>query len=70
MTITAPTDTDLEAAIATVPRSPREVDLIHAWLRDRDAEKKGAKTYHGDRPCLPAKAMMAVAERIWRKRAR
>jgi hypothetical protein len=26
--------------------------------------------YHGERPCLPAAAMLAVAERIWRKRSR
>jgi hypothetical protein len=32
------------------------------------AEKSGAKTYSGERPCLPAAAMLAVAERIWRTR--
>jgi hypothetical protein len=48
--------------------SKSDVDLVGAWLRARDAEKQNAKIYHGERPCLPAKAMMAMAERIWRKR--
>jgi hypothetical protein len=48
--------------------SQRDVDLVSSWLRARDAEKQNAKVYHGDRPCLPVAAMMAVAERIWRKR--
>jgi hypothetical protein len=48
--------------------SKQDVDLINRWLRARDAEKTGAKVYHGERPCLPAAVMLAVAERIWRKR--
>jgi len=48
--------------------SQRDIDLLNAWLRVRDAEKQGAKTYHGERPCLPAKVALALTERIWRKR--
>ena len=54
--------------MTTLTYSQRDVDLVSSWLRARDAEKQNAKIYHGDRPCLPAAAMMAVAERIWRKR--
>jgi len=45
-----------------------DIDLVTQWLAARDNEKASAKFYHGERPCLPAKAMLAVAERIWRKR--
>jgi hypothetical protein len=48
--------------------SQRDVDLVSSWLRARDAEKQNAKIYHGERPCLPAAAMLAVANAIWRKR--
>jgi hypothetical protein len=48
--------------------SQRDADLVSAWLAARDNEKNGAKVYHGERPCLPAAAMLAVAERIWKKR--
>ncbi len=44
------------------------VNMVGRWLAARDNEKTGAKVYHGERPCLPAAAMLAVAERIWRKR--
>ena len=54
--------------MTTLTCSQRDVDLVSSWLRARDAEKQNAKIYHGDRPCLPAAAMMTVAERIWRKR--
>jgi hypothetical protein len=54
--------------MTTLTYSRRDIDLVNAWLRARDSEKSGAKTYHGDRPCLPAAAMLAVAQRIWRKR--
>jgi hypothetical protein len=54
--------------MTTLTYSQRDVDLVGAWLRARDAEKQNAKIYHGDRPCLPAAAMMAIAKRIWRKR--
>jgi hypothetical protein len=50
--------------------STHDIDLVTQWLAARDNEKCGAKVYHGERPCLPAKAMLAVAERIWRKRSR
>jgi hypothetical protein len=45
-----------------------DIDLVTQWLAARDNEKTGAKVYHGERPCLPTAAMLAVAERIWRKR--
>jgi hypothetical protein len=47
-----------------------DIDLVTQWLAARDNEKTGAKVYHGERPCLPAAAMLAVADRIWRKRSR
>jgi len=50
--------------------SKSDIDMVSAWLAARDAERQNAKTYYGERPCLPAKAMLAVAERIWRKRSR
>ena len=48
--------------------SQRDVDLVNAWLAARDAEKHNAKVYHGERPCLPAQVMLAVAKAIWKKR--
>jgi hypothetical protein len=48
--------------------SQRDIDLVAQWLAARDNEKTGAKVYHGERPCLPAKVMLALAKRIWRKR--
>jgi len=54
--------------MTTLTYSKTDVDLVNSWLRARDAEKQNAKVYHGERPCLPAAAMLAVAERIWRKR--
>jgi hypothetical protein len=48
--------------------SQRDADLVSAWLAARDNEKVGAKVYHGERPCLPAKVALALTERIWRKR--
>ncbi len=44
-----------------------DIDLVTQWLAARDNEKTGAKVYHGERPCLPAKAMLALANAIWRK---
>jgi len=44
------------------------VNMVGRWLAALDDEKNHGKTYLGDRPCLPAAAMLAVAERIWRKR--
>lgn len=52
----------------TLTYSKRDADLVAAWLAARDNEKQNAKVYHGERPCLPAAVMLAVAERIWRKR--
>jgi hypothetical protein len=27
-----------------------------------------ARNYHGDRPCIPAHALLAVCRRIWKER--
>jgi hypothetical protein len=54
--------------MTTLTYSQRDVDLVSAGLRARDNEKTGAKVYHGERPCLPAQVMLALAKRIWRKR--
>jgi hypothetical protein len=55
-------------AMTTLTYSQRDIDLVNAWLRARDNEKSNAKTYHGERPCLPAGVMLAVANAVWRKR--
>ncbi len=54
--------------MTTLTYSKSDVDMVSAWLAARDAEKQNAKVYHGERPCLPARVMLAVAEGIWRKR--
>lgn len=54
--------------MTTLTYSQRDIDLVNAWLSARDAEKQNAKVYHGDRPCLPAAVMLAVAKAIWRRR--
>jgi hypothetical protein len=54
--------------MTTLTYSQRDIDLVNSWLRARDSEKSGAKVYHGERPCLPAGVMLAVANAIWRKR--
>jgi hypothetical protein len=45
-----------------------DIDLVSQWLAARDNVKQNAKVYYGERPCLPAKVALALAERIWRKR--
>lgn len=47
---------------------PFDIDMVTQWLAARDNEKHNAKVYHGERPCLPAQVMLAVANEIWRKR--
>jgi hypothetical protein len=54
--------------MTTLTYSKQDIDLVAQWLAARDAEKQNAKTYHGERPCLPAKVALALAERIWRRR--
>jgi len=67
-------ETLLRGALPRQPRnmiltySKRDADLVAAWLAARDNEKSGAKVYHGERPCLPAGVMLAVANAIWRRR--
>ena len=31
---------------------------------------KKAKSYRGDRPCMPPEVLLAIAQLIWRKRQR
>jgi hypothetical protein len=54
--------------MTTLTYSKTDVDTVSAWLAARDAEKQNAKTYYGERPCLPAQVALALTERIWRKR--
>jgi hypothetical protein len=51
----------------TLTYSRNDVDLINRWLAARDAEKKSVRAYYGDRPCLPAEALLAVCRRIFSK---
>jgi hypothetical protein len=44
-----------------------DIDLVTQWLAARDNEKAGAKTYHGDSPCIPAAALLEVCRRISNK---
>ena len=44
-----------------------DIDLVTQWLAARDNEKVGAKTYHGDSPCIPAAALLEVCRRISNK---
>jgi hypothetical protein len=46
----------------------RDLDYVMQWIAARDEERKSAKFYHGERPCLPAGVMLAVANAIWRRR--
>jgi hypothetical protein len=45
-----------------------KITIPTQWVTANDNEKTNAKVYHGDRPCLPAQVMLALAERIWRRR--
>ena len=42
-----------------------DIDLVNRWLAARDAEKRNVRIYHGNRPCLPAEALLAVCRRIF-----
>jgi len=44
-----------------------DIDLVTQWLAARDNERSGAKTYHGDSPCIPAAALLEVCRRISNK---
>jgi len=47
-----------------------EIDYICELLNSEDRKQVPvAVNYWGERPCLPAQVMLAVAEAIWRKRA-
>jgi len=39
--------------------------VVTPWRPERDNEKISAKVYHGDRPCIPADALLAVCRRIF-----
>lgn len=45
--------------------SHEDVDLVGRWLAARDAEKKNVRAYYGERPCLPAEALLAICRRIF-----
>ena len=50
--------------MTTLTYSKQDIDLVTRWLDARENEKHAARNYHGDRPCLPAAAMLAVCRRI------
>jgi hypothetical protein len=43
----------------------RDLDYVMQWIAARDEERKSAKVYHGDRPCIPADALLAICQRIF-----
>lgn len=50
--------------MTTLTYSREDIDLVNRWLDARENEKRNVRNYHGDRPCLPAAAMLAVCRRI------
>ena len=50
--------------MTTLTYSHDDIDLVNRWLTARENEKRNVRNYHGDRPCLPAAAMLAVCRRI------
>jgi hypothetical protein len=53
--------------MTTLTYSREDIDLVNRWLDARENEKRNVRVYHGDRPCLPAAAMLAVCQRISNK---
>jgi hypothetical protein len=53
--------------MTTLTYSHEDIDLVNRWLTARENEKRNVRNYHGDRPCLPAAAMLAVCQRIFSK---
>lgn len=52
------------AAMSTLTYSRSDIDLVDRWLAARDEEKRNARTYLGDRPCLPTAALLEVCRRL------
>ena len=50
--------------MTTLTYSREDIDLVNRWLDARENEKRNVRVYQGDRPCLPAAAMLAVCRRI------
>ena len=53
--------------MTTLTYSREDIDLVNRWLDARDNEKRNVRIYHGNRPCLPAEALLAVCQRIFTK---
>ncbi len=53
--------------MTTLTYSREDIDLVNRWLDARENEKRNVRNYHGDRPCLPAGAMLAVCRHIFSK---
>ena len=53
--------------MTTLTYSRDDIDLVTRWLDARDNEKRNVRVYLGDKPCLPAAAMLAVCRRIFNK---
>jgi hypothetical protein len=51
--------------MTTLTYSREDVDLVNRWLDARENEKRNVRVYQGDRPCLPAAALLAVCRRIF-----
>ena len=47
--------------------SHNDIDLVTRWLDARENEKRNVRIYHGNRPCLPGEALLAVCRRIFSK---
>ena len=50
--------------MTTLTYSREDIDLVNRWLDARENEKRNARVYQGDRPCLPAAVMLAICQRI------
>jgi hypothetical protein len=53
--------------MTTLTYSKHDIDLVTQWLAARDNEKHNVRAYHGDRPCIPAAALLEVCRRIFTK---
>ena len=51
--------------MTTLTYSREDIDLVNRWLTARENEKRNVRVYQGDRPCLPAEALLAVCRRIF-----
>jgi hypothetical protein len=51
--------------MTTLTYSREDIDLVNRWLAARENEKRNVRVYQGDRPCLPAAALLEVCRRIF-----